>query len=91
MSDDVITNSWPKPRFDSTINDGHMLTMISFIVAGTAAYFGLKAGLQNVDQRAAKIETTPQQLANVVILTARQGERLNAIERPVDRRPSKHP
>ncbi len=75
----------PKFRFDSTINYGHILTAISFIVAGTAAYYGMKAELQNVDQRVAKIESTLQQLANVVVLTARQDERLNAIERRVDR------
>jgi archaellum component FlaC len=45
----------------------------------------LRAELQNVDQRVAKIENTLQQLANVVVLTARQDEKLNAIERRVDR------
>jgi hypothetical protein len=38
-----------------------------------------------VDQRVAKIEATLQQLANVVVMTARQDERLIAIERRVDR------
>ena len=41
--------------------------------------------LQSVDQRVAKIENTLQQLANVLVLTARQDERLIAIERRVDR------
>jgi len=41
--------------------------------------------LHNVDQRVAKIEATLQQLANVMVLTARQDERLIAIERRVDR------
>ena len=35
--------------------------------------------------RVAKIEATLQQLANVLVLTARQDERLIAIERRVDR------
>jgi hypothetical protein len=81
MSDDRQS----KFRFDSTMNYGHILTAISFIVAATAAYYGMKAELQNVDQRVAKIESTLQQLADVVVLTARQDERLNAIERRVDR------
>ena len=55
------------------------------IAAGTAAFFGMKAELQNVDQRVARIEATLQQLADVVVHTARQDERLNAIERRVDR------
>lgn len=75
----------PKPLLDRTIAYGHILTAISFITAGTAAFFGMKAELQNVDQRVAKIESTLQQLANVVVQTARQDERLNAIERRVDR------
>lgn len=78
-------SSGPKPLLDRTINYGHILTAISFISAGTAAFFGMKAELQSVDQRVAKIEATLQQLANVVVQTARQDERLNAIERRVDR------
>ena len=71
--------------FDPTINYGHVLTAVSFILAGIAAYYGMKAELQGVDHRVAKIETTLQQLANVLVLTARQDERLIAIERRVDR------
>ncbi len=85
MSDELFTNRQPKPRFDPTINYGHILTVVTFIFAGSAAYYGMKAELHNVDQRVAKIESTLQQLANVVVLTARQDERLNAIERRVDR------
>ena len=54
-------------------------------MAGIGAYFGMSAELRNVDQRVAKIENTLQQLANVLVLTARQDERLIAIERRVDR------
>jgi hypothetical protein len=74
-----------KPRFDPTINYGHVLTAASFILAGIGAYIGMSAELRNVDQRVAKIENTLQQLANVLVLTARQDERLIAIERRVDR------
>jgi hypothetical protein len=44
----------------------------------------MRAERQNVDQRVAQIESM-QQLANVVVLTARKDEKLNAIERRVDR------
>jgi hypothetical protein len=47
--------------------------------------YGMSVELPNIDQRVAKIETTLQQLAKVVVLTARQDERLIAIERRVDR------
>ncbi|MDI3469873.1 MAG: hypothetical protein OJF62_001936 [Pseudolabrys sp.] len=85
MGDTQVESKKPKPLLDRTITYGHILTAISFVVAGTAAFFGMKAELQNVDQRVAKIEATLQQLANVVVQTARQDERLNAIERRVDR------
>ncbi|MGE0039146.1 MAG: hypothetical protein AB7S93_26420 [Xanthobacteraceae bacterium] len=85
MSEEMNATNQPKPLLDPTINYGHVLTAVSFIVAGTGAYYGVRAELHNVDQRVAKIEATLQQLANVVVLTARQDERLNAIERRVDR------
>jgi hypothetical protein len=85
MTDEISANKQPRPRFDPTINYGHILTALSFIIAGVGAYYGLRAELGNVDQRVAKIESTLQQLANVVVLTARQDEKLNAIERRVDR------
>ena len=85
MSDEIDAYRQPKPRFDPTINYGHILTAVSFIIAGTGAYYGMRAELQNVDQRVARIENTLQQLASVVVLTARQDEKLNAIERRVDR------
>jgi hypothetical protein len=74
MTDEINAYRQPRPRFDPTINYGHILTAVR-----------LRAELQNVDQRVAKIESTLQQLANVVVLTARQDEKLTAIERRVDR------
>jgi hypothetical protein len=85
MSNELQTHRQPRPRFDPTINYGHILTAVSFIVAGAGAYYGMRAELQSVNQRVAKIEMTLQQLASVVVLTARQDEKLNAIERRVDR------
>lgn len=82
---DSERNDKSKPVFDPTINYGHVLTALSFILAGIGAYYGMRAELQGVDHRVAKIETTLQQLANVLVLTARQDERLIAIERRVDR------
>jgi len=85
MSGDGNSVHSSKPKFDPTINYGHVFTVVSFIIAGAGAYYGMRAELQGVDQRVAKIETTLQQLANVLVLTARQDERLIAIERRVDR------
>lgn len=56
------------------------------LIQSTRAFSELmRAEPQNVDLRVAKIEVTLQQLANVLVLTARQDDRLNAIERRVDR------
>ena len=85
MSADGNSPQKSKPVFDPTINYGHVLTVGAFILAGAGAYYGIRAELQSVDQRVAKIENTLQQLANVLVLTARQDERLIAIERRVDR------
>ena len=74
-----------KPVFDPTINYGHVLTALSFMLAALGAYYGMRAEMSNMDLRVAKIEITLQQLANVVVLTARQDERIVAIERRVDR------
>ncbi len=71
MSDNKSTKGQPRPRFDPTINYGHVLTAVSFLVAALAAYYGTRAELMSVDQRVAKIETTLQQLANVVVLAFR--------------------
>jgi hypothetical protein len=74
-----------KPVFDPTINYGHVLTAVSFLLAGMGAYYGMRAEMSSMDLRVAKIELTLQQLANVLVLSARQDERLIAIERRVDR------
>jgi len=78
-------NGRGKPRFDPTINYGHILTAATFIAAGLAAFLGMKFELQDLNQRVAKVEATLQQLANIVVVTARQDERLKAIERRVER------
>lgn len=84
-----------KPLLDRTITYGHILTAISFLVARMTAFVGMRAELKSVDQRVARIDTTLQQLADVVVLTARQDERLKAIEQRLNRfeqsQSTKHP
>jgi hypothetical protein len=55
------------------------------LVHGNGCLLRYESELHNVDQRVAMIESTLQQLANVMIVAARQDERLIAIERRVDR------
>lgn len=85
MNEDATSHKQSKPVFDATINYGHALTALSIVIAGTGAYYGMSSELDNVDQRVAKIEGTLQQLANVMVLTTRQDERLVLLECRVDR------
>lgn len=85
MSENDEIHKPSRPRLDPTINYGHILTVVSFIIAGVGAYFGVRGELLTVDLRVAKIESTLQQLANVVVLTARQDEKLIGVERRLDR------
>jgi hypothetical protein len=78
-------SKYGRPVFDPTINYGHVLTAASFVLAAVGAYYGMRAEMSSMDLRVAKIEITLQQLANVVVLTARQDERIVAIERRIDR------
>jgi hypothetical protein len=71
--------------FDPTINYSHVLTVSSILVGAASAYYGMCAELQNVDLRVAKIESTLQQVAKVPVLSARQDEKMIAIERRPDR------
>jgi hypothetical protein len=85
MSDNTNPHGQARPRFDPTINYGHVLTVSSFLIAAASAYYGMRSELQNVNLRVAKIESTLQQVANVLVMSARQDERLIGIERRVDR------
>jgi hypothetical protein len=82
ISDNTSPHGQARPRFDPTINYGHVLMVSSFLLAAASAYYGMRAELQNVDLRVAKIESTLQQVANVLVQSARQDEKVIAIERP---------
>jgi hypothetical protein len=70
-----------RPKFDPTINLGHVLTILSFIISGIVAYIGVKVELSNVDTRLALVERTMQSVATILITQARQDERINTLER----------
>lgn len=73
------------PKFDWTINLGHIMSASSFIAAGFVVFIGLRYELQNIDGRVVKMESALSELAKVVITTARQDEKLINIERRLDR------
>jgi hypothetical protein len=61
------------------------VTVSSFFIAVASAYYRTRAKLQNADQQVAKIESTLQQVATVLVLSVRQDEQLITIKRRVDR------
>ncbi len=54
MSADESHIATSKPKFDPAINYGHALTVVSFMLAGAGACYGMRAELQSVDQRSLK-------------------------------------
>ena len=66
------------------INLGHILTIISMLIGGAGAYYGMKSELQAVGYRVERIEANIAQLTALSIVTARQDEKLLNIERRVE-------
>lgn len=83
--------SAPRPRFDPTINLGHMLTFGGFILAGLGAWYGVKSEVANIEYRIGSIEKTAERLTvnvekltAITVITARQDEQINAMRLRMD-------
>lgn len=82
----------PRPKFDPTVNLGHVLSILSFIGMAVAAYYAMKSDIQAVELRMVTVEKTTSELANsmtrltdVVVSAARQDERMNALTTRIER------
>ena len=75
----------PKPRFDPTVNLGHVITFIGFILAGLGAYEGARVELKAIALRLEVVERQIEKLSEVIITTARQGERMAQLERRLEK------
>lgn len=80
-----------RPSFWS-FNIGHVLTLVTFLVASIAAYYGIKTDVTVIDVRVTAIDTRAQRVETAitaltagVIDNARQDERIRFIERRLDR------
>lgn len=67
------------------LNLGHVLTIAAMLGGGLSAYYGMKADLQSVDLRVSRMETALSQLTQITITTARQDEKLSAMEQRLNR------
>lgn len=81
----------PKPRFDPTINLGHLLTFGGFILAGLGAWYGVKSEVANIEYRIGSIEKTAERLTvnvekltAITVITARQDEQINAMRARIE-------
>jgi hypothetical protein len=78
------------PVFDNTVNLGHILSLIGFIVAAIAAFSALKGKLSAIEisnqmQTAliASIQAEIKELKNAMVIFGRLDERIIALQREV--------
>jgi len=81
----ILTDASKRPRFDPTINLGHLLTFLGLCLAALGAYYGAKAELASVAMRLTIVEKQIEKMSQILITDARQDERTTAIERRLDR------
>jgi hypothetical protein len=74
-----------RPRFDPTINLGHLLTFLGFIAAGYGAFTAVKSELSTVAVRVAGMEKQIDRLTEVLVLTAKTQVEITELRRRLDR------
>ena len=81
-----------RPRFDPTINLGHILSLLAFLGTGLAAWQSMRTEITTLDGRLREQEKTIEsvamsvnKMAEVMVISARQDERLTAIIGRVER------
>jgi hypothetical protein len=74
-----------KPRFDPTINLGHMLTFMGFLMTGYAAFTAVRSELTTVAVRVAGMEKQVDRLTEVLVLTAQTQVEIMELRRRLDR------
>lgn len=74
-----------KIKFDPVINYGHLIQLIGFVTVIVVGYFAMRSDITLLDARMAKVETTLERLALLIITDAKQEERLLSMDRRLDR------
>jgi hypothetical protein len=75
----------PQVRFDSTVNLGHVLTFVGFLLAGLGAYWGARIELSLLDRRMSAVEIQITKMSDVLVKGATQDVRIDNIEKRLDR------
>ncbi len=72
-------------NFDWSINLGHVIAVVGFMISGAGVVWALRADLKVLAQRVTSLETSFLKIADVLVHIGRQEERLNAHERRISR------
>ena len=82
---------YAKPRFDPTVNLGHLITFMGFILAALGGWYTIKGDvailgtrIENMEQTTSRLTSTVERLTTVITTDARQDERITAMERRID-------
>lgn len=74
----------PSLRFDPTVNLGHMLTFVGFIMTGFTAWSAVRTEIATVRVQMTGMEQRLDQLANVVVQNTRIEVQLSELNRRVE-------
>lgn len=86
MSDEIVVAA--RPLFDKTINLGHILTFVGFVLGGVSVVMALKTDIasishdtKNLGEKITSIEKTVDKLTEVLVTIGKQEVRIDGIER----------
>lgn len=77
-TEDDDMHTLPRPRFDATLNWGHVVLAVTFIVTASSQWY-------LTDYRLRSVEDSIKSLAGITVQQALTAERLNQHDRRLDR------
>lgn len=76
----------PSPRFDPTINLGHIFTFFGFLLAAAGAYYGIRMETQAISfkvdataERVVKMEGRVEEITDLMLVDARREAEIKAL------------
>lgn len=81
----MTDNHTDRPKFDPTINWGHILQILVIVVGGIAAVYTLSSRVSSLEFVVTELKENVKSLTTLMITSARQEERITFQERRIDR------
>jgi hypothetical protein len=72
----------PRPHFDATVNWGHVLIVVTFIITAAGQWYLTDYRLRSVEEQ---VKSGLANLGTLVVTSARQDERISEFGRRLDR------